>query len=298
MLPNFFIIGVAKSGTTTLFNVLRQHPQIFCSIVKEIRYFSNDAFYTNGIGWYQNTYFQGSENHPARGEATPHYLSWSGKVAPRIKDVYKDQDVKFIAIFRDPVKRAYSHYWHQFRLGNETLSFKDALDAEEKRFKENWDAYSSSGVGTFGYYRLGCYATRLKPFLELFSPDQFLFLLQDDLHYEFSGTMAKTASFLGVKASHEFQPMISNPAAMPKSRFFFNLISRPALFHRLARIFIPIPTVRSRIKGSLRRATLESFKYPPMDENMEQSLRARFMEEIKQFEVITRFDLSKWYAKS
>jgi hypothetical protein len=298
MLPNFFVIGAAKSGTTTLFNVLRQHPQIFCSIVKEIRFFSNDEFYAKGTDWYLSTYFAGAENYPARGEATPHYLSWSERVAPRIKDVYKDQDIKFIAIFRDPVKRAYSHYWHQFRLGNETLSFKDALVAEDHRLKDNWEAFSSGGVGTFAYYRLGCYATRLKPFLELFSPDQFLFLLQDELRNEFSRTMAKTTSFLGVDTSFEFRPMVSNPASMPKSRFFFNLLTKPSPLHRIARFLVPIPTVRSSIKGSLRRATLEPFRYPPMDESIEQSLRARYADEIKQLESLTHMDLSNWYAKS
>jgi hypothetical protein len=292
------IIGAAKSGTTTLFDALKQHPRVFCSTPKETHFFSEDELYARGLAWYQDTCFKGSKDYPARGEATPQYLSLSEKAAPRIKEAFRGRPVKFIAIFRDPVQRAYSHYWQAMRYGNETLSFENAVAAEDGRLGKNRDDLTVTEAGTFAYFRLGCYTSRLRPFLDLFSRDQFLFLLNEDLENNFAGTMSKLAAFLDVDPSFEFQVVMNNPAAMPTNRFLFNLLKKTFFVRRLVRFILPIPAIRGNLKDSYRRAVIKPFKYPPMDQKLSQMLRVRYMDQISQLESITGFDLSNWKVQA
>ena len=113
LLPNFLIIGAAKSGTTALYDLLKQHPQVYLPFDKEPLFFSRDDYFAQGAEWYAERYFKEGESFRARGEATPHYLYWAEKVAPRIARTFGGRPPKFIAIFRDPVQRAYSWYWKQ-----------------------------------------------------------------------------------------------------------------------------------------------------------------------------------------
>src|SRR3712207_4809254 len=119
-MPNLFIVGAAKAGTTALYDYLAQHPEVFLSRVKEPMFFSREDYYARGLDWYEAEYFGGAEDYPVRAEATPHYLYWSEKVAPRIKEVYGERPVKFIASFRDPVSRAYRS--EERRVGKECRS--------------------------------------------------------------------------------------------------------------------------------------------------------------------------------
>ena len=110
-LPNLFIIGAAKSGTTTLYSILNAHPEVYMSPEKSPRFFSKDDLYLKGLNWYASKYFSGSGNYPIRGEATPSYLALANLTAPRIQKAMVGKKIKFIVIFRDPTERAYSHYW-------------------------------------------------------------------------------------------------------------------------------------------------------------------------------------------
>ena len=286
-LPNFLIIGAAKAGTTTLFDALKQHPQVFCSTPKETRFFSDDERFARGMEWYLDTCFKGSAGYPARGEATPQYLSLSEKAVPRIQAAFGSEPLKFIVIFRDPVQRAYSHYWQTIRFGEEKLSFDAAMAAEDERLGKDRDDLSVTVAGT--------YASRLKPFLDGFPRDRFLFLLNEDLARDFGGTLAKAAAFIGVSPSFDFQAIKSNPAIMPTNQTLFNLLRRPSFLRRLARVIIPLPGLRGQVKDALHDAAAKPFQYPPMDPKAEQMLRARFADQVKQLEQMTGLDLARWY---
>ena len=71
-MPNLFIIGAAKAGTTALYGYLAQHPKVFLSRVKEPLFFSREENYAKGLDWYEGAYFQGAEDYPVRVEVTPH----------------------------------------------------------------------------------------------------------------------------------------------------------------------------------------------------------------------------------
>ena len=135
LLPNFFILGSAKCGTTALYEVLKHHPEIYFPLVKEPQFFCNDDLYAKGLNFYSKTYFCKSHGYKAVGEATPHYMYYK-KVAERIAKDIPGENQRFILILRDPVKRAYSLYWNMVKEGYENLSFSDAIEAEKERIKD------------------------------------------------------------------------------------------------------------------------------------------------------------------
>jgi hypothetical protein len=294
-LPNFLIIGAAKSGTTSLFDVIAQHPEVYASPKKEIRFFSNNDRFNNGVDWYQTTHFHNTEKYKIRSEATPAYLTWSEKVAPRIKELYGDHNIKFAAIFRDPVKRAYSHYWHRVRQGDEDparLSFEEAIHTEEKRLGNSWQRLEYEGNGLFGYYRAGCYASRLKPYLDLFPRENFIFMLQEDLYLNFSSNMANLMRFLNIDDGYPLKQVVSNESTVPRDLNSYNLFNefKKTKVKEYLKIFIP-----SKFRRWFRyKALLKPFNYPPMGNDIKVELYTHYEEEIRQLEKIIGRDLSHW----
>jgi hypothetical protein len=294
-LPNFFIIGAAKSGTTSLFDIIAQHPSVYASPKKEIRFFSNDDRYANGPEWYIQTHFSGAEAYKIRMEATPAYLTWSQKAAPQIKKLYGDQPVKFTAIFRDPVKRAYSHYWHRVRQGNEDpniISFPEAIRGEDKRLQENWQKLEYEGNGLYGYFRAGCYATRLKPYLELFPRENFFFMLQEDLYNNFQKNMTNLLSFLEIDEKYPLEPVISNESAIPRNQALLTSYRdfKKTKLKDFLKFFFP----SNARKWFHKKALMKPFNYPPMEDSIKRELYERYAEEIRQTERILGRDLSHW----
>ena len=296
-LPNFLIIGAAKSGTTSLFDVLTQHPQVYGAEAKEIHFFNNDERYSHGLEWYQDTYFRGAAGHPIRLEASTAYLTWSEKVAPRIKTVYGKNEIKFGAIFRDPVKRAYSHYWHRVRLGHEELPFPDALAAEDGRLKQNWNEFQRLGIGKYGYFRGGCYATRLQPFLDSFPRENFIFLLQEDILHDFGSAVARMLTFLGIDQTVVLQQTHSNASALPRSRAVYNLLKwfKKSGWKGEFKKIMPVKTAKW-LNQTMNKLVLSPNQYSPMDAGIERQLRQRYRTEIEQLETILGRDLSSWKA--
>src|SRR4051794_36389137 len=120
-LPNFLIIGAAKGGTTSLYHYLRQHPNVFMSPVKEVRYFCCDEFPAwdatiRTASAYASLFAGADASHLAIGEASPQYLN-SAVAADRIADELPG--VRLIVLLRNPVDRSYSSYLGQLRGGLE-----------------------------------------------------------------------------------------------------------------------------------------------------------------------------------
>jgi len=296
-LPNFFLIGAAKAGTTSLHDVLRQHPDIFLAKRKEPNFFNTEDHYALGLNWYQETHFCKAERYPRRGESTANSLYWSTVVAPRIKEAYGEREVKFIATFRDPVKRAYSYYWMNVNNGLETLSFDEALAREEERLRSNWERLQRSGLGTYGYYRGGCYATLLQPFLELFPRRDFAFFLLEDLQQNFAMTMASLAHFLDVRSDFDFKLIESNSASVPRNLELNQFLHHPSgPLHRLITFFTHRMSysLRHQIRNGIVKANLRPQIYIPMNVETERRLRERFCDEIERLEIILERDLSSW----
>jgi hypothetical protein len=292
-IPNMFILGAAKAGTTTLYNLLKQHPQVFLSFDKEPMFFSRDDYYSRGIEWYIDTFFKNSGEFTIRSEATPHYLYWAKKVSARIHAVYASQPMKFLVILRNPIQRAYSWYWNMVSEGRESLSFLDALLAEERRIRENWRELEYYGSMQYGYYHGGCYATQLQFFFDDFPPESFLILLQEDLMRDQKAIMIKTFEFLNINSEMVVEPIVSNPSAMPRSRILHNMIRNPSLLKNVVKKIFPAEFLH-KIKSEFFTINMKRFQYPEMGSKEYIYLREKFALEITKLSNLIGRDLSDW----
>lgn len=298
-LPNYIIIGAGKAGTTSLFDILQQHPQVYTPEKKELRFFSDDRHFNEGVEYYENTHFKKAAGFPARIEASPAYLTWSDKAAPRIKQVYGDRPIKFIAIFRDPVKRAYSHYWHRIRLGSEDGShtFEQAVRNEEQRIKDNWDYLFPKGDGLYGYKRASHYMQRLQPFLSTFPRENFHFMIQEDLYKDFDLRMAELCRYMGIDDTFKFQSLNSNESAVPRYDFMGKTYKQMKA-NPFTRVLFKMFFSKNARATLFKDVVMKKFEYPPIEDDIKKELYAEFAQETDELAKLIGRDLSSWKLKA
>jgi hypothetical protein len=220
VLPDFIIIGAAKSGTTSLYGSLCKHPFVVPCVTesdhfgdtKEVRFF--DWKFERGKDWYRSHFpleqerveFVRDNGRPfLTGEASPSYIShlWAQR---RIRQMLPK--VKLIAVLRNPVDRAYSQFQMSRREGVEPLeSFEDAIAQEEDRLRPELarmsadPLYNSWDFGSWSYLGRSRYAEQLERWLEVFPRDQFLFLKAEDLFVQPETVLDAVHEFLGLPSS-------------------------------------------------------------------------------------------------
>jgi len=200
---DFIIIGAQKSGTTSLFQYLSPHPQIHMPLGKEVSFFTPDEAYQRGWSRYAGEHFGRASSDKLWGKATPHYMMDS-RVPARIKETMPD--VKIIAILRNPIDRAWSHYKMTVGRGFDDQPFADAVEMLLKDAAQR-DArlrYGQPADEKHGYLAWGEYGRILNAYLSLFPRERVLVLFTEDMAADPQGVYRGVLSFLGVDA--EFQP--------------------------------------------------------------------------------------------
>lgn len=292
-LPNTFILGAAKAGTSTLAALLRQHPEVFFSFDKEPMFFSHDAYFERGIQWYTQTYFKDSLNFPIRVEASPHYLYWADKTAQRIHNSFLNQNLRFIVILRNPIERAYSWYWNMRADGREGLSFLDALNAEETRLQSHAKALRTDGSMTYGYCKGGQYTAQLQRYFEFFSKQQFHIMLLDDLQQTPETAIQDLLRFLKIDPKISIRIQTQNPSSAPQNQILHRLVRNPSWAKNLVKTLTPL-RFRHMLKTHLVSQNLKAFNYPAMDAEAKQFLQEKFEPEINALSALLNRDLSDW----
>ncbi|MBI4787781.1 MAG: sulfotransferase domain-containing protein [Chloroflexi bacterium] len=214
--PHFIVIGAQKSGTSSLFYYLSQHPQVVRSFAKEVHYFDGglnariDSF-QRGPEWYRAHFPLRVMLKPQQitGEATPLYI-FNPWVPERISKLLPD--VKLIAVLRNPTDRAISHYFHEQRRGREPLSIAEALRAEDERLKpavQRGD-FKDDVLLHCSYTSRGRYHEQLSRYFKYFARDQLLILSSEELFREPENTLAAVYRFLGIEqptSRIDFKPL-------------------------------------------------------------------------------------------
>ena len=205
LLPDFIIIGAQRCGTTSLYNYLMQHPSVFPSVPKEVHFFSNH--FNKGITWYRShfpfvwrrDYFRRIRHREfITGEATPYYI-FHPHAPRRISETVPQ--AKLIALLRNPVDRAYSHYYYEVKLGAESLSFEDAMEREKRlpletaKILEDED-YRSFDHQNYSYLSRGIYINQLDNWARYFDRTQILVLKSEDLYGSPSTTLEQVFGFI------------------------------------------------------------------------------------------------------
>lgn len=290
-LPNLFILGAAKAGTTALFDLFYQVPEVYLPFSKEPFFFNNDEHYEHGLEWYSQTFYPDTASYQYRCDATPHYLYWSEKVAIRMKRAYSSAP-RMIVIMRDPVARAYSWYWNMVREGKETLSFEQALQAEEKRLSEQYPEFSRLGSMACGYVRGSRYAAQIKPFLEVFPRENFFYILSNDLRDRPDQTVDNLFDFLGLPP-RQLRLRGKNLASLPRSMALQRWLRKKTTWRDMLKPLLPIQ-VRFAVKERIIRLNQRTTQYPEMNPETASRLRAVFTPDILALEQIIDRDLSAW----
>jgi len=227
-IPNFFIIGAQKAGTTNLYHLLKQHPQIFLPSIKEPGYFYWVG-HADGVRWPSGTVtkvgvrdwkeylslYKDAGDMQAIGDASTIYLG-DPQAALRIKQAAPD--AKIVVVLRNPVDRAYSAFNYMRRNGKEPVErFEDAIALESERM--------AGGFAPALYYlSRGFYARQLRAWYELFPREQIKVCLFEELIAEPRRSCAEMFEFLGV--DNQFSPDLEasggiqrNSSGIPSGRF-------------------------------------------------------------------------------
>ena len=205
--PNFIIIGVDKGGTSSLYDYLIQHPDIYSCVVKEPNYFA--MYYDRDLSWYKSCFpliFNKIPNTKfITGEASTQYY-WYPYTAERIKKLFPK--IKLIILLRNPIDRSYSHYSMNVRGGKEKLTFEDAIEKEHERIDLEYKKilknpyYFSPKYSLQAYLSKSIYIDILPRWFENFSKSQLLILKSEDFYENPDKIYNKTLSFLNLEPHH------------------------------------------------------------------------------------------------
>jgi len=293
-LPNFIIIGAAKSGTTSLYKYLQEHPDVYVSPQKEPRFFAVLSDFNKVVGndedqkrlWGDSittledyiALFDGVRHEKAIGEASPIYI-WSKDAPNNIKKYLPE--VKLIAILRHPVDRAFSHYLHNLKIGLEkNSSFEDALtDDEQRHYAE--------------YLPQGWYAMLLRRYFDFFPADRIKVFLYDDLVNDPAGLMRTIYQFIGVDDSFSGNVQkIHNASGFSKSRIVDNLFGN-SVYQTAMQKILP-GSVKDMIDDFVRKKNTVK---PKIDLQTAHRLQALFLDEISDLQSLIGRDLTPWLEK-
>lgn len=295
-LPNFICVGAQKSGTTTLYKILKQHPQVFLPHQKEVGFFHNDQNYSKGKKFY-SSFYKSCRIEKVLGDITPEYMYYE-KVPSRIYETL-GEDIKLVFMLRNPIERAYSGYLMACRRGHENKSFLEAIELEKSRIFQN-DFLRLH----FSYIDRGFYAKQIKRYLRYFSLNQMFFIVFEEDFIELAKrqeTISKLLHFLGIEIIPIDTNIKANPHSQYRNKFFQQLFNNPRkhrLFRELGKILIPNSYLRQLVLNKLEPLTLA----PSPKNNLETKikhdlLKKYFYEDILELEEIINRKLTIWLSE-
>ncbi len=295
-MPDFFVIGAQKAGTTTLHDWLAMHPSVCLPTIKETHYFRDEDKYNQGVEWYLDWFEEAGENS-VFGEVDPEYMYFPEVVERMRKTV---SHPRFVFIFRNIMERAYSHYQMSQRRGYEDQSFPEALRAEQNRLNSP-DAFFSRIHHS--YFSRGCYSGQVLRFINSFPDSEFLFIKFDDLFLNDKGygVYASVCRFIGVDVldKEQFATKRSNPASAPRFLFLRDLLYGKSELKRVLGRMIPSKKIKLKIALMLDR--INQAKIKSKSNNWCDTVPTEFWDsankEINALENLVNIDLSDWYRK-
>ena len=295
--PNFFLVGTGKAGTTSLHRYLRQHPQIYMSVVKEPSYFAeevrsehlSEAFLRHvrrqGQKWPVTDWteyealFANANGAKAIGEATPSYL-WSETAAAGIHA--RLPGAKIVMILRDPAERAYSQYLHQLAEGLTRATFREQIEHGMRGGHRKLSA-------EYPFLEVGLYYEQVKRYLDLFPREHIRIYWYEEAWQQPACLMADLFGFLEVDEGFRVD------------------VSRRALERRAPRLasawyFVKRYNISRRVKElspewlepRLRKLAYRPEKSLRMAERDRQYLVEYYRDDVRKLEGLVERDLSAW----
>jgi hypothetical protein len=263
MKVNFFCIGAQKAGTSTLHDLLGQHPEIYLPEEKEAHFFDVNEEYEKGINHYFNKYFFKYNNEKIIGNINPNLQIETRSIDRIIK--HFGQETKFIFIVRNPVNRAYSHYLMSKKRGYEDLSFLEALAKEKYRINNPtyFKDYESQEPAHFeknhfGYLSRSRYSHILKYLYKNVPKENIKVLIFEEFISDLSTHTNSILDFLGIKRIPLDIEIKSNKAEKAISEDFSRFLNTESSLKDKLKIFLP-----QKIRYWLKHKTMK-MNYVPV----------------------------------
>ena len=273
-LPNYMFIGAAKSATTTFFDILKKHEDIFVPKFKEPHFFNIDENYLKGLDWYKKTYFKDINNESIIIDFTPTYLYYK-LCAERIFDSL-GPNVKFVIILRNPVDRAYSHYNHSKRDGHEVSSFEDAIKLENERIEKFRDKNDFLSELRCSYISQGLYFEMISAYLKYFDLNNFFIInFESEVVQNLDQTLLNLSKFLKIDLSNLDYEIHSNKSGKPKYKLLQNIITKNNLFRKILKMIVPQKN-RQIIRNKIKNFNKEDFVYLQLSEGKRRQLFEKY----------------------
>jgi len=270
---DFIIVGAMKAGTSSLAFQLEDNLQ-FCIPQQELHFFSDEENFSKGVEWYES-FFKDCDSDKIFGEKTPTY-SYSEKVPKRIFDY--NSKVKLVWIFRNPVDRAYSNYWHSVRTGGESFSFEKAVKLESERIKENIFR---------GYLKRSIYIEQVERYLKFFDIKNMHFILFEEFVKNPTEIMRKLFEFLEAPFNNfQYKDEIRNIAIIPRL---------PRLLRRSREVLGEKSLIYRGVRFSLMRGRKPG--YAKLSPELRAELKEYFKEHNEKFKNLTGLDITAWDKK-
>ena len=297
LLPNLFIPGAGKSGTSSLHGYLDSHPQISMSTVKEPHFWSDPKFNTLGNNEFEAYQSLFNSDSKIRGESSTGYLFFEDFIV-NIKKYYSTSP-KFIIVLRNPIDRLYSHYWWLRGIGSETSSFKEAvlkdfditphqsLQLPEHHYKN--------------YYQFGLYGKQIQKFYKNFGKDNIHIITSELLSSQTLETINSCFSFLGVESLNNIQVQKSNTTIILRYPWIYKNIKKAALRKsKLKQVLKPVfpKAIRKELNENLYplvyKLTATKKKYPELSQKDRQWIKELYFNDISLLKTITNMDFQEW----
>ena len=293
--PNFIISGFPKCGTTSLHHYLNEHPQIFMPSQKELHFFTFKILSQLKSGPKDKIvketqidslekylrFFKNIKNELAIGDTSPSYINYPSEFV-KIKKYLNDP--KIIIVLRDPINRAYSNYLHLKREQRETLSFNEAIDAEEERIKNKYS--------DFWYYKFNStYFEKVVKAKEVFS--DVLILTIEQLNKNPEKTIRQVCQFLKVDDSFKIEQISRkfNLGGNYKINLITKILFQPSWFkNRIKQVIKPTPFIKIIL---MKLSSFFISKPETIDDKTLRHLTKYFKEDVAKLKNIS-VDISNW----
>lgn len=293
--PNFFIVGAARSGTTSIYNYLKQHPEIFLSKIKEPRFLSSkynrlphngpcDKKVDDNTVKSKKEYFDLFKNINSEkiiGEGSTENLYYY-KTADRIKTLAENP--KILILLRNPVERAYSSYWLLVSQKREKESFENALKLEEDRIKQNYEFI-------WHYKSVGLYYNQVKYYLETFKDNNVKIILFDDFKKNPKRILNDILKFLGLNSDYKINFKSKyNASGSVKNKFIYNVIKKNNIFKKFIKSLLS-----RRMSRKLGRSVMnKNYQKPEMNTETAAYLKKYFKKDVEKLEKLIDRKLNFW----
>jgi hypothetical protein len=292
-IPDFFIVGAPKCGTTAMYQYLAEHPEIYTSPAKELHLFGTDLTIWHPRITKERYLFHFSEAKDEKrlGEASVWYL-YSRRAAQEIREFSASAGI--IIMLRNPVDMLYSLHSQFLADGDETLSdFKAALEAERDRKRGLRVPVRARTAEVLFYRDVAKYTQQVQRYFDAFGRENVHIIIYDDLQQDLAGVYGKTLQFLNVDTNYFPDFRVINPNRRVRAKALRHFIVNPPRVVRWLAGSVPHRLQRFVVE----RLTRLSIKYearPPMDSELRRSLQVECAPEVERLSELLGRDLTLW----